>query len=307
MATSYKIECWGAQGGSGISNKGCIGAKGGYTSGKLNLSKQVSLYIYVGQHPIYNYRDSLGQVFPKGYNGGGAGSSQIYNKQVKKFAQYGGSGGGATDIRLMSSNWDDFNSLKSRIMVAAGGAGGTYRSMYHTIVEAGAGAGGGLDGFDGADCDGSAGATELYKGTGGTQTYAGNCQSIDSIGGITVKESKLYQGGFGFGGNSSIEDQCGGTGGGGGYYGGGASDRGHVNGGGGSFFISGYLGCDAITESSIEDNIVHTGQPNHYSGKVFTNSIMIAGNATMPKPKGGTETGHEGNGYCIISWISPSL
>ena len=306
LNTTYKIQCWGAQGGSGNRDNNCIGAKGGYTSGKLNLSKQAFIYIYVGQHPIYSYRDSLGQVFPKGYNGGGAGSSQIYNNALKRYGQYGGSGGGATDIRLISSNWNDFNSLKSRIMVAAGGAGGTYRWMKQSIVEAGAGVGGGLVGFNGEDCDGK--NAGHYKGTGGTQTYAGNCQnSQDSINGITVKESKLYQGGFGFGGNSSIEDQCGGTGGGGGYYGGGASDRGHANGGGGSSFISGYTGCDAISESSIEDNIIHTGQPNHYSGYIFTNPVMIAGNATMPKPKGGTETGHAGDGYCIISWISPSL
>ncbi|WP_238314535.1 glycine rich domain-containing protein [Segatella albensis] len=34
---------------------------------------------------------------------------------------------------------------------------------------------------------------------------------------------------------------------------------------------------------------------------------MIAGDAIMPKPGGGTETGHSGDGYAIISWISPSL
>ena len=103
------------------------------------------------------------------------------------------------------------------------------------------------------------------------------------------------------------------SGGGGGYYGGNASwdatesNSSYANASGGSSFISGYSGCDAIAESSTEDNIIHTGQPNHYSGKVFTNPIMIAGNASMPKPKGGTETGHSGEGYAIISWISPSL
>ena len=33
-------------------------------------------------------------------------------------------GGGATDIRLISGNWDSFESLKSRIMVAGGSSGG---------------------------------------------------------------------------------------------------------------------------------------------------------------------------------------
>ena len=43
-----------------------------------------------------------------------------------------------------------------------------------------------------------------------------------------------------------------------------------------------------------------------YVGSV-TNGETIAGDQTFPKPKGGTETGHEGDGYAIISWISPSL
>ena len=34
---------------------------------------------------------------------------------------------------------------------------------------------------------------------------------------------------------------------------------------------------------------------------VFTNTQMIAGNATQTKPGGGTETGHSGNGYARIT------
>ena len=118
-------------------------------------------------------------------------------------------------------------------------------------------------------------------------------------------------GGFGFGGFGYFQtDIFASSGGGGGYYGGGHGvhpGNGWTGGGGGSSFISGYTGCDAIAESSTEGHIIHTGQANHYSGKVFTNSVMIDGGSIMPKPKGGTETGHTGNGYCIISWISPSL
>ena len=296
LNTNYKIECWGAQGG-GIrtSNDISFGADGGYTSGNLNLLKQTSLYVYVGQHPdIVYYSGEKIESYPRGYNGGGSGTHHD---------QIGNSGGGATDIRIISGNWNDFNSLKSRIMVAAGGAG----SGGGGLPNEEAGSGGGLVGFDGQDYRGP--NIELrYRGTGGTQTYAGNCQEVtETIGGISVKNTKLYQGGFGFGGDSYLEFYQGGSGGGGGYYGGGASCRGHVCGGGGSSFISGYTGCDAIDESSIEDHIVHTGQPNHYSGKVFTNAVMIDGGSVMPKPGGGTEIGHSGNGYCIISWISPSL
>ena len=43
-----------------------------------------------------------------------------------------------------------------------------------------------------------------------------------------------------------------------------------------------------------------------YVGDV-TNGATIAGDSTMPRPSGGTEQGHHGEGYAIISWISPSL
>ena len=297
ITTNYKIECWGAQGGDINNTKSdiiCPGAKGGYTSGKLDLSKQAFLYVYIGQHPnTFSWEGDIGsESFPKGYNGGGSGTHHD---------QIGNSGGGATDVRLTSGIWNDFSSLKSRIMVAAGGAGAGYY-----ISPGAASAGGGLIGFDGQD-PGGPDVYKEYRGTGGTQTYAGDCQSYEQLGATTVKDSKLYQGGFGYGGDSSLGCYWGGSGGGGGYYGGGASCRGHINGGGGSSFISGYTGCDAIAESSTEDNIIHTGQPNHYSGYVFSNSVMIDGGSTMPKPGGGTETGHSGNGYAIFSWISPSL
>ena len=298
LNTTYKIQCWGAQGGgtnNTIKNIITSGAKGGYTSGRLSLSEQASLYIYVGQHPdIVYYHGEKIESHPRGYNGGGSGTSHN---------QVGNSGGGATDIRFISGNWNNFDSQKSRIMVAGGGSG----NGYEFLPNKNAGVGGGLTGFEGQDYRGPNVETR-YRGTGGTQTYAGNCQEVEEkIGGTSVKDTKLYQGGFGLGGDSYLEFYQGGSGGGGGYYGGGASCRGHVCGGGGSSFISGYTGCDAIDESSIEDHIVHTGQPNHYSGKVFTNAVMIDGGSVMPKPGGGTETGHSGNGYCIISWISPSL
>jgi hypothetical protein len=96
------------------------------------------------------------------------------------------------------------------------------------------------------------------------------------------------------------------SGGGGGYYGGGHGTHpgsSWPGGGGGSSFISGYSGCNAIAASSTASNIVHTGQPNHYSGYVFTDMQMLDGNTAMPSPTDGTETGHTGNGYAKITYI----
>ena len=74
------------------------------------------------------------------YGGGGPG-------------QYGG--GGATDIRLLSGNYDNFTSLKSRIIVAAGAGAQDSNDL--------GGPGGSLDGFN---------STKNY-GKGGSQKSGG--------------------------------------------------------------------------------------------------------------------------------------
>jgi len=290
LNTNYKIECWGASGGDShidsdqeIYNTSRYGGKGGYCAGKITLPYNISLYVYVGQ--------SGGNI--KGvisFNGGGAFFAPWNNHQ---------SGGGATDVRLSDGGetWNDFHSLKSRIIVAAGGGG-----AHHYWEGCNGGNAGGLSGHDGLySVDLVNGPNDpLSIATGATQTQGG-------IGGSGFSNGN--NGTFGIGGNGNNTGKYG-SGGGGGYYGGGGGSYAHNivgSGAGGSSFISGYLGCDAIDESSTEDNIIHTGQPNHYSGYVFTNSVMIDGGSTMPSPSGGTETGHGGNGYAIISWISPSL
>ena len=46
----------------------------------------------------------------------------------------------------------------------------------------------------------------------------------------------------------------------------------------------------------------------HYSGLIFTNTNMIAGNTSMPTHDGtGTMTGNSGNGYARITYIGSSL
>ncbi|HPZ23740.1 MAG TPA: glycine rich domain-containing protein [Bacilli bacterium] len=46
----------------------------------------------------------------------------------------------------------------------------------------------------------------------------------------------------------------------------------------------------------------------HYSGYVFTNANMIAGNASMPTHDGtSTMTGNSGNGYARITYLGKTL
>lgn len=90
---SYKLECWGAQGGYRSST--AYGGKGGYSVGELTLSEETTLYIQVGGSG--NTGKTSG-----GYNGGG--KRRTYN-----------GGGGATDIRIGQ------DSLYARVIVAGGG------------------------------------------------------------------------------------------------------------------------------------------------------------------------------------------
>jgi hypothetical protein len=251
LTGTYKIECWGASGGNDDGG-GAIGygGRGGYTEGYIKLNEDKRLYVYVGSQGII-YNQSIY------FNGGGI--------------TYGAaSGGGSTDIRLISGDWNSFESLKSRIMVAAGGGGGENAGKD-------GGAGGGLFGF--SNITGNV--------SGATQTTGF---------GFGIAQYQLYNNdGWGGGGN--------------GYYSGlSATDKTNYQiidgGGGGSSFISGYPGCNAISESSTSTNIIHTGSPNHYSGYVFTNMEMIAGDSQMPAPAGGTEIGHTGNGYASITFVS---
>ena len=288
LNTTYKIECWGAQGGnsynsdSGYNTNTKYGGKGGYCSGMITLPSNLNIYVYVGQSG-----EGISEM--KTFNGGGA-SGRFYGCK---------SGGGATDVRLVGGTWSEFNSLKSRIIVAAGGAGGHYY----------------LEGCDGGYAGGLVGGNGGWaiNPVDGSYEYlvtTGAYQSSGGIGGTPTSRSgnRGYDGMFGICGE--LYDINLGSGSGGGYYcgGGGGVAWGMVgSGSGGSSFISGYSGCDAIAESSTEDNIIHTSQPNHYSGKIFTNSVMRDGGSVMPSPTGGTETGHTGNGYCIITWFPLSL
>ena len=267
----YKIECWGAQGGS---MNGYIGGKGAYTKGNIILQKITPLYIYVG--------GGNSTTVNGGYNGGGS----LTDGQTA----YGRAGGGATDIRLDNSGVLQFNSLKTRIMVAAGGGGANNRGEGYG--DGNGGAGGALIGIAGVSVNHTNGYGYGY-GNGGTQTSGGSSS--------TYNEAYNYPGKFGQGAGVSMgyyTQSAGGSG----YYGGAASAHGGA--GGGSSFISGYDGCNAISKDSTESNITHTGQSVHYSGLYFTEGTMIAGNTSMPSTNGSTETGHSGNGYARITNIN---
>uniref|UniRef100_UPI00203E205D glycine-rich protein n=1 Tax=Odoribacter lunatus TaxID=2941335 RepID=UPI00203E205D len=251
---NYKMEAWGAIGGYALCYYGGTkqGGYGGYVSGEITLAKSQMFYLYVGAAGT----SAGGATF----NGGGRGRGASPWKDDSS----GGSGGGATDIRLTGGAWNTFMSLKSRIMVAAGG-GGADGYFYGNA----GGAGGGLTGYNGTLHRMSGTSNPYYVATGGTQTKGGT---------LGYAYSNYSSGVWGRGGDPTGTYY--GGGGGGGYYGGGAGTSGSYvvgSGAGGSSFISGHTGCNAIDVASTATNIIHTGQPKHYSGLVFINTSMTAG------------------------------
>ena len=129
----YKLQCWGAQGGSnasyssyGISARS--GGKGGYSEGILTVNNSMTLYAFVG-----GQGSSSGNG---GWNGGGGGSSgtSTYNSGDTYGYTKMGCGGGATDFATVTSSmtYSSYRtnrssaSLLSRCIVAGGGSGGAY-------------------------------------------------------------------------------------------------------------------------------------------------------------------------------------
>jgi len=84
----YKIELWGAQGGSGVRLGGAVtgnGGAGSYTSGAINFPANTNLYVYVGQKGVNAKSGTI--VTATAWNGGGTGA---YDNQD---GDYGGGGG----------------------------------------------------------------------------------------------------------------------------------------------------------------------------------------------------------------------
>lgn len=270
---TYKLEVWGAEGGS-YNTSYASGGKGGYSYGTITLTdKSTTLYVYSGGQGSAYTTSTYTSQGGGGFNGGGG-------------AGYcGGGGGGASDIRIGT------DSLYARVIVAGGG-GGAY--SYASTYKAAGGYGGGTSGASGSYYSSSYSA---WVGKGGSQT-AGGAAGTGSSANYNGKA-----GTFGIGGNTgykynSTSYYSSGAGGGGWYGGGGAgnyssSSRTPACGGGGG---SGYI-YTSSTASNYPSGCLLT------STNYLTDAQTIAGNTSFTSPTGTSETGHTGNGYCRITCI----
>lgn len=217
----YKIELWGAAGGSTTAQTGgkqIKGGKGAYTTGLIYLRKDEKLYFYIG---------GTTSSYKGGTNGGGDGGTET-----------GMGGGGATDVRYGTE-------LETRIMVAAGGGGAD--SFGKGSVGGNAGIIFGNDGdksnddttYTSAKMAYQEGLTNQTQNITDQETIKKLCRAAKINSTITNYNSC---GKLGIGGSASGSK---GGGGGAGYFGGGAGTGNSTisgSGAGGSNFILGYSG-----------------------------------------------------------------
>ena len=134
----YKLQCWGAQGGTSYGSSNGVGSKGGYSEGVITITETTTFYVFVGGK---GSRGSSTSLVNGGWNGGGASVGySSYSSGGTDGESYPACGGGATDISTITSSMSysggrtnrSAASLLARCIVAGGGAGGSYR---YTVAE----------------------------------------------------------------------------------------------------------------------------------------------------------------------------
>lgn len=263
----YKLEVWGAQGGS--YNTTYIGGYGGYSSGSIKLNRNDKLYINVGGEGKSGAATELKVYGDGGYNGGGARSG--WNCSTCAYGSSGG--GGATHIAKVSGLLSSLESEKGTFNESAG----TYTSEKILIV---AGGGGG-NGYTNSGTN--INSTNIASGGGFEANYGATPSS--GKGGSPGKQNS----GAGFGqGGSCTAGVC--DGGGGGFYGG---QRGTNNAGGGS----GYIG-----NSSLIDKVMYC-----YNCTESSNASTKTISTTSVSHDAVSNNAKKGNGYAKITYLGSKL
>ena len=259
-----RYELWGAEGGK--TNDSLIGAYGGYSSGFARFNINTTIFINNGE---------AGGVTPTyTYNGGGIPTPNAAQR-------YGGAGGGATHIATISGLLSELVDNKDKVLVVAGGAGG---STYNNESLRVGGSGGGFQGQKGLG--------QRFWGNGGTQTAGGANTNISPYDGRSA--------GFGIGGNAEAGASTPyvGGGGGAGWYGGSgggfAGDaRSNGSGGGGSGYIA---SADIVDGVMYGYDVPTSDEPSTLTYSTHNYSDT----ATSKYAK-------QGNGYTRASIIRPTI
>lgn len=288
----YKIELWGASGGSTVSETGVerAGGKGSYVSGLVYLEENETIYFYIG---------GTTTTYKGGLNGGGDGGTAT-----------GKGGGGSTDVRTVKGTWDQKDSLESRFMVAAGGGGADGLGIGSSGGSGGLiwGNRGSVNGnykliktedgyfYERASYGKQLGPTIWNILNFGSTTQVRNCNRgyfyKKNNNTITPENTNELSGCGRMGeGGSSPASRTSGGGGGSGYFGGGAgTSKANVagSGAGGSCFIAGYGGVKEKGPDATDDS----KETTYYTGSKSVIEGKMAG------------TINEGNGFARIELVS---
>ena len=269
VSGTYRVELWGAQGGS---YNDIYGGYGGYSVGNIILSKGSNVYINVGG--TTNSRHG-------GYNGGGTGSDSIEtNNNIEMVNKYLG-GGGATHIASASGSLNSLEAEINNILIVSGAGGGGYYYGVRENFMVNGGHGGGYIGNNG-----NVRVTIGYTPANDIASTGGN----QSNGGSGNNSNNYYSGKFGQGGNGSSQK---GTGGGSGFYGGGGTYNvgySSESGAGGSGYIGNPL---------LKDKVMYCYNCEE-SNEESTKTISTTCSEETPT----SNCAKKGNGYARITLVS---
>lgn len=284
---TYKLETWGAQGGS--VNSTYYGGYGAYSVGNINLEKNKTIYINVGGagSSLKNLNASTTQTVLGGYNGGGTSVGRWGNNDGWNTVQYNGSGGGATHIAADSGLLSSLNdNLDSIYIVSAGGGSATYfyRDSSQHCYSVGGHGGGITGGKYTISSIGSLLNDYLGEEILPTQSAPGS----STYGTLTFNSAS-----FGMGGTNSF------MGGGAGLYGGSNS---HVGGSGGSSYIGNSLLTDKSMycyncEESTEESTITISTTG--TNELLDKTSCPTGYSSDPISK----CAKAGNGYAKITYL----
>ena len=277
---TYKLEVWGAQGGS--VSQVAIGGYGGYSVGTINLTKDSIIYINSGGRGESNTDLTNHYISAGGYNGGGFAGADSQTVWA--------GGGGATHISNSSGLLKTLSSNRNSLLIVSGGGGG---ASWHWFVNGPQNMGGSGGGYIGSDGSGS-----LY-GTGGTQ-IAGGWVTVTDLQNSSYDynrfQNMINKGQFGKGSDAFAQggNYVTGGGGGAGFYGGGSGYTSGSSAGGGS----GYIGNTNLTDKIMYCYNCQSSESEEDETNIKTRSTT---NVSATPTSNYAKMGH---GYARITFIS---
>lgn len=260
---NYKMETWGAQGGS--YDNSYHGGYGGYSTGNISLKENQKLYVNVGGQGI---------ELQGGYNGGGTVTD----------GNLGRAGGGATHIATSTGLLKNFEKNLSNLIIVSGAGGGAAKRG-EGYGDGNGGSAGGYLGSNGESVNHTNGFGYGY-GTGGSQTTGGHIVWTAGTYNISSTQLTYSYGLFGIG-RGTNDGAAYATGGGAGFYGGGGAFHGGAGGG------SGYIGNSLLSNKAMY--CYNCATSNDSSTKTIS-TTNVSSTATANYAK-------KGNGYAKITYL----